>query len=166
MLAAPFRDPLLEFSGSLQEALVTDVVEGRLAEWIWQNDRNAMMSSIENRSPFLDHRLAPFMGTGYAAKFHGPWNKHELRRCYDAFRPLPTQWRREKQGFRWVGHWFLRENTARALELIRASQALAPFVDVPRFVDAAAADDLVLTCELTSRLVSVAGVEAAVRAYA
>ena len=58
---AESSDPLAHFRGTLAAALVTDAGEGRLHEWLWQNDRNAMMSGIENRSPFLDYRLAPYM---------------------------------------------------------------------------------------------------------
>jgi asparagine synthase (glutamine-hydrolysing) len=97
----------------LGEALVLDAGAGRLSEWLWQNDRNAMTHGIENRSPLLDHRLAPFMRSDFRNKFVGPWNKHELRSAFPAFVPLPTQWRRDKQGFRWVYHRFLKNNRSR-----------------------------------------------------
>ncbi|MEP7085091.1 MAG: asparagine synthase (glutamine-hydrolyzing), partial [Betaproteobacteria bacterium] len=90
---APSSDPLEGFRGTLAAALVEDSAHGRLHEWLWQNDRNAMQSGIENRSPFLDYRLAPFMHSGYREKFVGVWNKHELRSLFSTFVPLPTQWR-------------------------------------------------------------------------
>ncbi len=160
VLAAPLADPLPAFRGTLAEALVTDAMDGRLGEWIWHNDRNAMMSSIENRSPFLDYRLVPFMASGYRAKFAGTWSKHELRRAYDAFVALPTQWRREKQGFRWVGGWFLRENAAPVLELVAGSRVLRELVEVDAFVDHAAKDGQWLAGELAPRLACIAGLEA------
>lgn len=153
-------DPLDGFVGSLGQALAVDAARGRLQEWMWQNDRNAMMSGIENRSPFLDHRLAPFMHSGYRQKFIGPWNKHELRMLFPAFVSLPTQWRRDKQGFRWVYSRFLRHNRKQVLELVAASRLLRDRVDVDRMLDLAGGDDRYLECSLLQRMLSVAGVEA------
>lgn len=154
-------DPLDGFVGSLGQALAVDAAQGRLQEWLWQNDRNAMMSGIENRSPFLDHRLAPFMHSGYRHKFIGPWNKHELRMLFPAFVSLPTQWRRDKQGFRWVYSRFLRHNRKQVLELVAASRLLRDRVDVERMLDLARGDDRYLACSLLQRMLSVAGVEVA-----
>ena len=152
-------DPLQSFSGSLAQALVSDAAEGRLHEWLWQNDRNAMMSGIENRSPLLDYRLAPYLHSGYRKKFVGSWNKHELRSLFPAFVPLPTQWRRDKQGFRWVYSRFLRSNRAQVLELIASSRILPKRVDVGRLLDAARKDNVYLGCSLLHRMLCVAGLE-------
>jgi len=159
--AAPAVDPLVHFRGTLVQALAADAGRGRLQEWLWQNDRNAMACGIENRSPLLDFRLAPYMRTGYARKFVGAWNKHELRNLFSAFTPLPTQWRRDKQGFRWVYSRFLRANRAQVLELVAASQLLPPHVDVPRLIDAARRDERYLECGLLQRMLCVAGLEQA-----
>lgn len=153
------QDPLENFDGSLAQALVSDAAHGRLHEWLWQNDRNAMMSGIENRSPLLDYRLAPYMHSGYRQKFVGPWNKHELRSLFPAFVPLPTQWRRDKQGFRWVYSRFLRSNRAQVLELIASSRILPERVDVGRLLDLARKDDAYLGCSLLHRMLCVAGLE-------
>jgi asparagine synthase (glutamine-hydrolysing) len=155
--AAPGCDPLIHFRGDLTEALVRDAGAGRLHEWLWQNDRNAMMSGIENRSPLLDYRLAPYMASGYARKFVGPWNKHELRTRFPV--ALPTQWRRDKQGFRWVYHRFLRHNQDQVLQLIAASTILPERVDVGRLLDAARRDPHYLACSLLHRCLCIAGLE-------
>ena len=118
-----------------------------------------MMSGIENRSPLLDYRLAPYLHSGYRKKFVGPWNKHELRSLFPAFVPLPTQWRRDKQGFRWVYSRFLRSNRAQVLELIASSRILPKRVDVGRLLDAARKDDVYLGCSLLHRMLCVAGLE-------
>ena len=152
-------DPLENLDGSLSQALVTDAASGRLQEWLWQNDRNAMMSGIENRSPLLDYRLAPYMHSGYQHKFVGAWNKHELRALFPAFVSLPTQWRRDKQGFRWVYHRFLRSNRTQVLELVASSRVLPDRVDVGRLLDAARKDDAYLGCGLLQRMLCVAGLE-------
>ena len=157
-------DPLADFDGTLSQALVCDAARGRLHEWLWQNDRNAMMSGIENRSPLLDHRLAPYMHSGYQRKFVGPWNKHELRALFPAFVTLPTQWRRDKQGFRWLYSRFLRSNRQQVLELVASSRVLHDRVEVGRLLDAANRDDRYLECSLLQRMLSIAGVEQAMAA--
>ena len=152
-------DPLARFDGSLAQALVADSAGGRLQEWLWQNDRNAMMSGIENRSPLLDHRLAPYMHSGYAKKFVGVWNKHELRALFPRFVALPTQWRRDKQGFRWVYSRFLRNNRDEVLQLIASSRMLPDRVDVRRLLDIARKDDAYLGSSLLHRMLCIAGLE-------
>jgi len=144
---------------SFTDAIIADVTAGRLGEWIWQNDRNAMMSSIENRSPLLDYRLSAFIPSGYRAKFAGQWNKYELRKVFDAFIPLPTQWRRQKQGFRWTANRFYAENKASILETIRASEVLRGKVNVKAFVDAASRDDRYLRSQLARHMLCIAGLE-------
>ena len=156
---AASSDPLESFRGTLAEALVMDAAHGRLHEWLWQNDRNAMMSGIENRSPFLDYRLAPFMHSGYRQKFVGAWNKHELRSLFPAFVPLPTQWRRDKQGFRWVYSRFLRHNRNQVLEIIASSSVLRELVDVDRLLERARSRDNYLGCSLIERMLCIAGLE-------
>ncbi|MGL4728410.1 MAG: asparagine synthetase B family protein, partial [Bosea sp. (in: a-proteobacteria)] len=94
--AASPSDRLMRFDGSLHEALRLDATAGRMQEWLWQNDRTAMAASIENRSPFLDERLAPWMAQGYHAKFNAQFNKPVLRRLFEAFQPLPSSARIDK----------------------------------------------------------------------
>jgi asparagine synthase (glutamine-hydrolysing) len=159
VLRARRVDPLPLFHGTLAQALVTDAARGRLHEWLWQNDRNAMAYGIENRSPLLDYRLAGFLQSDYRRKFVGPWNKHELRSAFAQFVPLPTQWRRDKQGFRWVYHRFLQSNRVQVLELVASSRLLPQRVDVKRMLDAARRHDDYLECGLLQRMLCVAGLE-------
>lgn len=157
-------DPLDFPWSTLADALRADVqAGGRLNEWIWHNDRNAMMYGIENRSPFLDYRLAACIGTGYRAKFHQQFNKHELRQLFDFFVQLPTQWRVEKQGFRWNRKEFLRQNRQRVLMLIGESPYLQERLAVRRYVDWAYRHDRVLTSSLTNRLLCLAGLDQVMR---
>ena len=159
VLQARRVDPLPAFRGTLAQALVTDAAHGRLQEWLWQNDRNAMAYGIENRSPLLDFRLAGFMHSDFRSKFVGPWNKHELRAAFTQFVPLPTQWRRDKQGFRWVYHRFLQNNRSQVLELVESSRLLPQRVDVKRLLDAARRRDDYLECGLLQRMLCLAGLE-------
>jgi asparagine synthase (glutamine-hydrolysing) len=156
---SPSADPLDNPTLTFHEALLKDVECGRLTEWIWHNDRNAMMASIENRSPLLDYRLANYLGTGADRKFVGQWNKHELRSAFDSLIGLPTQWRSEKQGFRWAARRFYRDNKGQILDLIASSQILKPLVRLQALCDEARTDGSLITSRLTPRLLCVAGIE-------
>jgi asparagine synthase (glutamine-hydrolysing) len=164
VLNAPNSDPLAGLHATLTEALMIDATRGRMQEWLWQNDRNAMLAGTENRSPFLDYRLLPFIKTGYAAKFVGPWNKYELRALFDAFLPLPSQWRRQKQGFRWVFGRFLRQNRAKVAGLIAASTIVKERVALNSYLQALNRSESCLESDLTQRLLCLAGLEAAMGA--
>lgn len=159
-LSIPSPDPLHQFGGSFTEALLIDSsAGGRLGEWLWHNDRNAMMFGLENRSPFLDHRLIPAIGTRYDQKFNGAWNKYELRKIYDRFVPLPTQWRQQKQGFRWKSNWFIEENQGKVLDLIQSSTLLSSFMNVPLLIDDIKNKKITLKHELLPRALCVAAIE-------
>jgi asparagine synthase (glutamine-hydrolysing) len=101
------------------------------------------------------------MRTRMQGKMAGPWNKLELRQAFDRFIALPTQWRRDKQGFRWVYFRFLRANRAAVLELVSASRLLPTRMDARAVVDAARHDDAVLDSVLLQRMLCIAGLEAA-----
>ncbi len=158
--AAP-ADPLARRRSTLTAGLHLDVTAALLPEWLWQNDRSAMRSGVENRSPFLDTRITSHYASGYRAKFNGRWNKYELRRLFDHFRPAPTQWRREKQGFRWVFARFLGANRARVIDLIAASRLLPARVKTHDLVDALRRDEELIFSDLTQRCLCLAGLEAA-----
>lgn len=160
VVAAPSGDPLVGFGGTLAEALAIDLSRGRMQEWLWQNDRNAMAAGVENRSPLLDFRLAPFLSTGYAAKMDGCWNKRELRALFDRLVPLPTAGRAEKQGFRFLSRRFLKANRARVLELLAGSAICATWTTRGRLLDAIRADEEMVASPLAERLVVLAGLEA------
>ena len=146
---------------SFTQALITDVKPGgRLGDWIWHNDRNSMMYSIEGRSPFLDYRLYPFLFSGYKNKFQDEWNKLELRRAFDSFTPLPTQWRAQKQGFRWDGKRFFKNNHKDILNLISKSEALKEVLHVKPFVKACNLYPKLLRSSLGRRATCLAGLEA------
>jgi len=152
----PMVDPTLDFNTTLCRDISPG---GQLGEWVWHNDRNAMMAGVENRSPLLDFRLQPFVYSGYACKYHGCWNKYELRKAFDAFRPLPTQWRSQKQGFRWDGRQFIEHNRGRILDLIEASHCMDEFVDTRRLVSLAHRVPRVLRTSLGKQALCLAGIE-------
>jgi len=142
------------------EALCKDVAPGgKLGDWIWHNDRNSMMYSVESRSPFLDVNLHKFIFTHYSKKYHKNYNKHELRKVFDRFTPLPTQWRAEKQGFRWDGKHFFKNNKNEIMELIHQSKFLRDVIDVDKFLYMSKKFPNLLKSSLGRRSLSVAGVE-------
>jgi asparagine synthase (glutamine-hydrolysing) len=152
-------DPLVTFPGSLSDALVQDARSGRMQEWLWQNDRNAMAAGVENRSPFLDHRLAGWMTTPYHAKFSGARNKCELRTLLEGSFPLLSAQRLEKQGFRWVYGRFLRQNRQWITELVHGSMLVRRVCRIDALMadlEEDAADQ-----RLLQRLIVLAGLEAA-----
>jgi asparagine synthase (glutamine-hydrolysing) len=146
---------------SFTKALIADVRPGgRLGDWVWHNDRNSMMYSIEGRSPFLDYRLYPFLFSGHKNKFQGEWNKLELRRLFDSFASLPTQWRSQKQGFRWDGKRFFKNNHKDILNLIGQSEALKEVLHVQAFTKACNLYPKLLRSSLGRRATCLAGLEA------
>jgi asparagine synthase (glutamine-hydrolysing) len=154
-------DPLAGFRGTFEETVLRDVAPGgQLGEWIWHNDRNSMMSGVEGRSPLLDYRLIPFVGNGYGMKFRRQWNKYQLRRLFDALTPLPTQWRQQKQGFRWNGKAFLRENQNEILDRIAGSSYLNSRYDIKKYAIRAKKYERFMLSGVTLRLLCLAGLDA------
>lgn len=158
--ATAAHDPLIGFGGSLAEALALDSAAGRMQEWLWQNDRNAMAFGVENRSPFLDWRLAAWARTPYRAKFGEGFNKRELRALFPRFVSLPTAERRDKQGFRWAYGQFFRANLEAVAALIAGSAMAGRYVERDRFADALRAGAMPLDSPLLHRLTVAAGLEA------
>ena len=154
-------DPVPGASVGLAGAMIMDASRGRLSEWIWQNDRNAMTFGIENRSPFLDHALAPFIRGGYQRTFGDGFNKILLRRQFDHFLPMPTQWRRQKQGLRWRPGPLIEANPDRVLDLIAASETARRTLDLDAWLAEARTDPAVLAGPLTPRLIVLAGLDLA-----
>lgn len=144
----------------LTEALGKDIAPGgKLGDWIWHNDRNSMMYSVESRSPFLDVNLHKFMFTDYSQKYHKNYNKFELRKVFNRFTPLPTQYRTEKQGFRWDGKHFFKNNKNEVMELINQSEFLRDIIEVDRFLAMSKRFPNLLKSSLGRRMLSIAGVE-------
>lgn len=157
-------DPLTHQHDDFTKALVTDISPGgRLGEWVWHNDRNAMMSSVENRSPLLDFRLHSYLFSGYTKKFVGKYNKHELREIFDKFNALPTQWRWQKQGFRWDGKNFIRQNQDQIRDLIAASTWLEDSINLKQFADRSKKSPSMLRTTLAKRMLTIAGLEESMR---
>lgn len=158
-LASP-TDPLEKMGQTFTEAISSDVAPGgRLGEWLWHNDRNSMMSSVEGRSPLLDYRLNRFSYTSYNEKFSTVWNKFELRRIFDALTPLPSQWRQQKQGFRWDSRKFLYSNKEKILELIRENKSSQDLIDISKFVAVADRHPKLLSSSFGRQLLAISAID-------
>ncbi len=75
-------------------------------------DRFAMAASVENRMPFLDHRVVSFlMSLPWTSKIRGGYTKAILRDAIGPFMPPEVTWRKPKIGFtsplnKWIqGAW-------------------------------------------------------------
>ena len=153
-------DPLTQKNLDFDKSLYLDTAGGgRLGEWIWHNDRNSMMSSVESRNPFLDFELHSFMYSGYKSKFHQNWNKYELRKVFDKFSPIPTQWRAEKQGFRWDGKHFFYNNKDQIIEVIKKSEVLKEYMHQDLFCNFAKSFPKVFKSSFGKRFLGIAGIE-------
>ena len=153
-------DPLKNLNINFNEALCKDISPGgQLGEWLWHNDRNSMLSSVESRSPFLDFNLHQFIFTKYSQKYTQDRNKSELREIFNSFTPLPTQYRTEKQGFRWDGKHFFKNNQKDILELIRESQFLDEILNKDLFLSVANKYPKLLRSSLGKRSLCIAGIE-------
>jgi len=119
-----------------------------------------MMSSVENRSPLLDFRLHSYLFTGHRKKFVGKYNKHELRSIFDAFNQLPTQWRWQKQGFRWNGKSFIRQNENSIRDLIRECTWLDNSINLKTFCDKSLKHPSMLRTTLAKRILTISGLQA------
>jgi len=157
---APNFDPLAKIDSSFDEALQKDISEGRLLDWLWQNDRNCMQFGLEARSPFLDVSLEPYLYTGYKNKFVRQFNKYELRSVFAQFDPLPTQWRVQKQGFRWSPKKFMISNAKRVMELCSQSNVLRELVpNLPELLDGARNNPKKVSSLAFERMLPIAAVE-------
>jgi asparagine synthase (glutamine-hydrolysing) len=158
--SARSSDPLSgKMFDGLGQALIADAYSGRLTELLWHTDRNAMMSGVENRAPYLDNALAPYITSGYSKKYSGKWNKLELRRAFSDFIELPTQWRYQKQIFGWRGRKMFAANKPWMMDIIRASEMLRRHVRISSFLDDLQAGKISTDNALVRRLLCVAGIE-------
>ncbi len=63
-------------------------------------DRYAMISGVEIRMPFMDHRLVSFVNSlPYTSKMGGGYTKKLIRDAIDPYLPKEVTWRKSKIGF-------------------------------------------------------------------
>lgn len=85
---------------TLNEKLWMDQTQTYLPMLLRYDDRNASAVSIENRVPFLDHRLVEYVNAIPSVyKIHKGWRKWLLRLSMRDMLPEHIIWRKEKAGF-------------------------------------------------------------------
>lgn len=101
---------------SLNDALIEDLIDGRLENYLRYVDRNSMAHSREVRLPFLSHELVEFMfSLPSSYKIQDGWRKFLVRKAFDGRIPESVLWRRKKVGFatphaRWLGSTEMRSH--------------------------------------------------------
>jgi asparagine synthase (glutamine-hydrolysing) len=95
---------------SLNHLLYRDTTRDYLRELLKDDDRNAAAFSIENRVPFVDHRLVEYVsGIPSIYKMYRGWSKWLLRLAMRDLLPEKIVWRKDKIGFAtpvesWIRH--------------------------------------------------------------
>ena len=109
-LAEESLDRMIDSLRSFNHQLYCDLTKDYLPQLLHYDDRNASAFSIENRVPFVDHRLVEYVSDIPAVyKCHGGWSKWLLRVAMRDLLPQKILWRKDKIGFstpeqRWLGH--------------------------------------------------------------
>ena len=99
-----------KWPAGLNQHLWSDQTCSYLPMLLRYDDRNASAVSIENRVPFLDHRLVEYVNNIPAVyKVHNGWSKWLLRLAMRELLPESIIWRKDKKGFstpqmKWVFH--------------------------------------------------------------
>ena len=95
---------------SLNDALCSDQTSSYLPMLLRYDDHNAASVSIENRVPFLDHRLVAYVNAIPSIyKMYNGWSKWLLRLAMQDLLPDQITWKKNKNGFatpyrKWIAH--------------------------------------------------------------
>ena len=90
---------MIEYTKSLNQLLISDIIMRYLPQLLHYDDRNAAAFSIENRVPFVDHRLVEYVnGIPSIYKMHKGWSKWLLRIAMRDLLPERILWRKDKLG--------------------------------------------------------------------
>ena len=95
----------------------------KLPYYLRNNDHFTMAIPVEQRFPFLDHRIVELgLQVPITYLFHNGWTKYLLRKAMEPLLPKKILWRREKMGFPFALERFMIENR----------KALEPMLDIVR----------------------------------
>ncbi len=101
---------MIDRTRSLNYLLHCDITRDYLRELLKDDDRNASAFSVENRVPFVDHRLVEYVsGIPSLYKIYNGWSKWLLRLAMRDLLPEKIVWRKDKIGFAtpiesWIRH--------------------------------------------------------------
>ena len=83
----------------------------KLPYYLRNNDHFTMAIPVEQRFPFLDHRIVELgLQAPITYLFHNGWTKYLLRKAMEPLLPEKILWRREKMGFPFALERFMSEN--------------------------------------------------------
>jgi asparagine synthase (glutamine-hydrolysing) len=101
------------YGGSLDEVLKREIFETNLPALLHWEDRNSMAFSIESRVPFLDHRVAVYLGAlPLGQKIRDGVTKYVLRKAVRGLVPEAIRCRMDKMGFVTPEEAWMREGLA------------------------------------------------------
>ncbi len=93
-------DGVIDSMKSLNHFLISDTNMTYLPQLLHYDDRNAAAFSVENRVPFLDHRLVEYVNSIPSIyKLYRGWSKWLLRLAMRDLLPERILWRKDKLGF-------------------------------------------------------------------
>lgn len=91
---------MMDWMKSLNRFLINDTSMRYLPQLLHYDDRNGAAFSIENRVPFLDHRLFEYVSSIPSIyKLYKGWSKWLLRLAMRDLLPQRILWRKDKLGF-------------------------------------------------------------------
>ena len=124
--------PVCERSAAVERVLVEKVGDRPLPYWLRATHQNSMCTPIEQRLPFLDHRVVDFaFSLPLTYLIRDGWLKWILRKSVEELLPAEVAWRRRKLGFPFPIESWLVENKASFFAAVGASVE-SPFVDLGR----------------------------------
>jgi asparagine synthase (glutamine-hydrolysing) len=139
-IAAPYRDAALKsgrsfwgttyFRETLSEVQLRDCMFGRLPAFTEVADNNAMMYSMDNRSPFLDVNLIKYIGMNETEKYRNGFNKYALRQAMPHTIDQAVTWRPEKQGARFPVQQFIDNHRSHMESQIATCDVLTQLFDL------------------------------------
>lgn len=128
------QDQILSAQDPLAETQMRDIGHGKFQNYLYMNDQNSMMYSMEVRSPLLDFRLIKYLNLPATAKYGNGFNKVALRRAMPASLDDTLRWRWDKQGFRWKKEEFFQKNRDFIVNQLKSSRLLSSLFFMERLL--------------------------------
>lgn len=136
MLAKPFHEDFAEQAFSpdlLRNRMLNELNREVVPVILEEDDRNSMFYSVENRSPYLDRRLAEFLFTVPEEHLIGDgFAKWLLRRAGDGLVPDAVRFDRRKRGFNASVDSLIDREDSKTLDILLDDGPIFDFVSRER----------------------------------
>ena len=113
---------------SFKDLQLFDIRQYQLPYYLFVNDQNAMMFSLENRAPLLDVNLIKYINVADSEKMRRGYNKHLLRESLPDNIPESVRWRRKKAGMGFSPNPLLESDHRLILDSIHQSDLVRAIV--------------------------------------